>query len=292
VDIERINKIVNENKYWILLGISFTLIFYLQVTYGLISGVWNYFFYEEPPIYVVKSTSILNLGNFNADLNTHIDFFLYDFCGDRIGVISVLPEKYRGITEMHREFFDFGELNISYSISIITEKENVIVRLLVSSEDTDFQILPKNVGVKIDSEAETFRTYKKIVIYDSSNSIEKSNYIANILPNEKGDISINCLNDNCQIIEIKRYLLNFPYVNNLYNNSGYNGSYVDIDLKRSKKLTFRLPEPVFDQIKWYVADFNSGEFIELSTSGSKKSGSRIVFGNLTCNQKEIVYTLI
>lgn len=295
INIERIIRVITENKWWILLGIFFTFIFYLQESYGIVTSTYHYFFPE--PVYIVK-TRIENIQTnisgktYIAKLDKENEGFisryrLFDTCGDIALEQILVPADSPLLRWSNKDFVRVGQENLTYSISIFTKKKEGKIILKVYSYDTKFSS-EKQIGSvkKIGASRDIEGLHQEIWEFDLALLSQNYEVLFDLIPNKDGEIKIECIGvKDCKITEIKYIISDFEkyIIDGKLEIKG-----IDI-FGKTHKIQALLPQPNLDKVSIYEFDKSTNKFVKISLDNSTSATNIMFISELPCNKEGKIY---
>ncbi len=223
----------------------------------------------EPSIYIFENrfdTSGsedfygLNTGGFESYLNVAI--YLYDVCGKMYINSLFAPKDYVEISKSSADFFRTGQENLTYSISILTNKRKGYLPIHVYSE-TDFKIETMTEAIRKESESTVYGYKGEKINIDLSLLKRKHEALFDIIPKSDKEIKIDCIDiKNCKIIPTRTIIM--PLINT------FGGFRFLVNEKNGSKRLVDTPFPPKNFSKFSVykrVDVNNGSrFSEVTTN--------------------------
>ena len=205
------------NLFWLFVEKAYknkltTLIFlvggYLAIFQTPLDAYLYTLIFPEPPIIIVKS----HIENIEFDSHYISNFIdnsnkfsmiptLYDACGNFFLITYLLPT---GIPELSKNiaFLRTGQENLTYSISIIKDKQLGTILLHIYSYDTKFSIQKKVAAVEEIGESINIEWLTEKIYNINLANIQKYQALFDIIPLKDGKIIIDCTGiKNCKVVD-------------------------------------------------------------------------------------------
>lgn len=268
---------INNKPHWFIVFLT------IAVLIADISALGWYLFITlqpEPPVYIIfarsESTSVKYLGE---TISYHLDepyltrFQLFDLCGDRYILQILYPIIYDKITAYYKDFLRSGQQNVTYSVSIVTDKKEGKVPLHVYSDETSWEIQKQTEAVEIAGESKNIEpTTKKRINVDLSIHNEKHEVLFDIIPAKDRLLNITCVGiKNCHIIKIKYISTRIPL--NMHSVSMSNLRISDKILNKN----YSIPPPIFENATIYELNYKTEKFEKLSVENPKEAHTFMEF---------------
>lgn len=283
--LQRLADRVGVHWFIVLLGV---VILIGSTIFGLIKfGFWLWdLSHPEPPIIIIKSRIDSINKNIITDLNKQGYFlkryFLLDNCGHMRNILHFVRHDEFDFVKTSAGFLRIGQENLTYSISLLTNKKTGNIPLYIYSHDTKFLIQKRVVSVKEAGESSNIEwIYEKRLDIDlSTHYFTKHEVLFDIVPEKDGNITIKCLGINCKIIETKFILWKTPPSTNIGGLAYYpNGTPFFSN--------FRVPQPNFSKVTFYEFDVLNQKLNEISTDN--QTDEYVYFSFLPCTNKKKIY---
>lgn len=301
MSLDKFNKFFYNNRYILFIGAIFIIIGYFQVSYGLVTGTWNYFFHKEPqpltePVYIIKtrienqpinSSEHYYSSKFNAENKGYqVRYWVYDVCGDISFTEILVPFDSPLINSYNKDFVGVGQENLTYSISIFTKKKEGKVILRVYSYDTKFLITKEDYVKQILQSKEVVGLQSEMWETDLSLYSRDYETLLELIPYKDKEIKVDCIGiENCGVSEIKYIISDFKWY--------VEGGKIQIErndtLGKVHKLDVLLPKPNPDKITIYQFDESINQFINITLENSTNATNIIFFTDVPCNKEGKVY---
>ena len=274
---------VKNNRYRIAVATIIVIIAFLIYWYGVIGKI----FYPEPPeptITIVKARidnipprSNLSCADDGKVFGSRVE--MWNICGDRFFISSFQPSNIDSIKALMR----FGQENVTYSISVITDKKNESVSLYIHSRETKFEIGKKISYVKIVGEGNTEGLYEKNIETSLMPHFEKSMALFEIIPEKDKPISVDCDTGGCEVVEMRFFISQILPEDEIlpYKITTPSGAI-------EKNAIYPKPEP--NKTIIYELDYGSGEFRQISVDDPSKTTGTHYINSVKCNPKGKIYT--
>lgn len=282
-------KIVDKINNHRITTLVILFLTYLALWQTGLGGFLIHLVFPEPPINI----AVARIENLPFDLLPYAKamgengkratsrFEIFDICGELYFVHIQYPVKPSFLQKAQKDYLQFNYRNLTYSVSVFTDRKDDF-ELHIYSHNTDFSI-EKNIGlVKESGESKSVEgLYEKYVNVYLSKKQKYIEALFNIVPKkEKGDISIECVNEKCNFEALQYSIYLIPF--------GFNGSITfNIDGKKDYLMDF--PKRNFDKITLYYYDYDLQKFFNVSVDEPSSNTYIRTISGASCNPEGKVY---
>lgn len=251
----------------IICGAIIVIIATIEYLFGGVSFSYHFLknFIQEPPplsepqiIIVNARAEYINFSQLTEkneeNQNFVSKFNVVDICGN-LYLMRVLTPEYE-ILPSGADFLRFGQENLIYSVSIITDINNITLPLYIYADDTNvFEIQKKTASVKImgDDDDVVGKTDVTIEI-NLRTLLKKHEALFNIVPKKDIPIHIGCIDIKCKESEIKYMLAIIPP----------DKDYLSISARDIGEFPMYFPERNFNKTTYYIFEVDTKQFKKIS----------------------------